>query len=269
MACASWWRRPNRHPEAHGRVVHGDEHHGQEEGRPRLVEGDEREDRVEPDVQVRQPAPHVHEDVGADHQPEADRAGAGDLAAQHLAEDEQAGDRGELSPEEPVAHPPRDADGGQRGHVEDEDAGDDPVPTPEAGLVEPHSAGNACPEPGAEAAPLPQAWWWSRFPSSAPCLRSSAQRLESLQSRKSLSPPGRWTTVSGKPQRARRVGGHHRRRGSIGDTSVRLAGVGSRLRPHPCSATAPCPLGLGGDGERRVDAEVRRRPPTVDHVRPA
>ena len=129
-------------------MVHGDEHHGQEEGRPGLVEGDEREDRVEPDVQIGQAAAHVHEHVGPDHQAEADHAGARDLTAQHLAEDERHGDDAQLSPEEPVAHAAHDAEGGQDGHVEDEDAGDDPVPAPEAGLVEPHPLREAGPEPG-------------------------------------------------------------------------------------------------------------------------
>ena len=89
-----------RHPEAHRGVVHGDEADGQQERRPHLVQRHEREQRVEPDVHVGQPAADVHEHVGADHQAEADGAGPRDLAAQHLPEHQQDDDRRQLAPQQ-------------------------------------------------------------------------------------------------------------------------------------------------------------------------
>jgi hypothetical protein len=121
---------------------------GEDERRPHLVERHEGEHRVEPDVHVGEPATDVHEHVRADHQPEAHRAGARHLAAEHLPEDDQHDDGRQLPPQQQAAHTTDHAHGGQDRQVQGEDGGDDPVPREEARLVEAGSARDAGPEAG-------------------------------------------------------------------------------------------------------------------------
>jgi hypothetical protein len=99
-------------------------------------------------VHVGQPAADVHEGAGRQHESDADRARPPDLAAQDVAEQHQGDQGAELQPERhPVLVLPV-ADAEQHRRVDGEDAGDDPVPAPEAGLVEPHATGNAGQEAG-------------------------------------------------------------------------------------------------------------------------
>jgi hypothetical protein len=129
-------------------VVHRDEADGQQGRRPHLVERDERQQHVEPDVPVGEPTADVHQDVGADHQPEAHRGGAGDLGAQHDAQHEQRHDGGELAPEQPAGDPAGEPDGREHRHMGGQDRGDDAVPAGEAALVQPRAAGDAGREAG-------------------------------------------------------------------------------------------------------------------------
>ena len=137
-----------RQIEAHRRVMHRDEADGEQERSPRLVQGHEGQQCVEPDVHVGEAAGHMHQHVGADHQPQADQAGAGHLAVQHLPYHQQRDDRGQLTPQQPPADTARQADRRQRRRVHGEDGGDDAVPGDEAALVEPDTARDACPEAG-------------------------------------------------------------------------------------------------------------------------
>jgi hypothetical protein len=133
-------------PDARRRVMDGDEADGHQERRPHLVQRDQRQQRVEPDVQVGEAAAHVHQDVGTDHQAQAHRARTGHLAAQDDAEHHQDGDHGELAPQQPPAHTADQADERQRGHVGDEHGRGHAVAGGEAAGVELGTPGDGRPE---------------------------------------------------------------------------------------------------------------------------
>jgi hypothetical protein len=139
-----------RQPDARDGVVDGDEGHGQQERRPHLVQRDQREQHVEPDVQVGEAAADVQQHVGPDHEAQADGAGPGSLAAHRHPEHHQDGDHGELAPQQPAAHAPDEADERQGRHVGDQHPRGHPVAGPEAAGVEPGATGDGRPEPAAD-----------------------------------------------------------------------------------------------------------------------